>query len=202
MKLLFSCFVLLLFAFQLTAQPDSTDLQFIHSQIRKYQRHGTIYYANQPLEGVLKRQLKELSKPVIKSIIGLHSTDSIVLIPSERSFLTNQLKRSLITVLDDNLFPNSRRIAVADITAFVSNKNRKIIDSVRAIGPAARDSFFISNSMHEAFFFTMPIYIRDRSIFLHFFMWNTMGGGAVYLSFYRKENDQWVKWIEVSGGNY
>ncbi|AXY77969.1 hypothetical protein D3H65_30000 [Paraflavitalea soli] len=202
MKAVINCLVLLFFSHQLVAQPDSADRQFIHSQIRKYQRHGTIYYADRPLEGVLKLHVKELSKPVIKSIIGFHSTDSIVLTAAERRFLIRQLKRSLTTALNDNLFPISKRIAVDDISAFVSARNRKIIDSLRAMGAAARDSFFISNSIHEAFFFTMPIYIRDRSIFLHFFMWNTISGGAVNLSFYRKENDKWVKWIEVSGGDF
>jgi hypothetical protein len=200
MKIHILAFILLFLSNQLLAQLDSAERQFVHRIIRMYQKEGTIYYGSHPMDGVLASELKDLSKRVIVHIGS--NKDSIVLSAKERRSLLRQIKRSQATELNDQLFPNAKRMASDSIAKFVTRKNIGLRDSLLLAGDtAAVRGFFAKGSSYKSFFFTKPAYIRNRSIMLFHFTWLLMqDGGEHGLTFYRIENNQWVEWILVSGG--
>jgi hypothetical protein len=201
MKIYIICFLLSLFIHPLKAQWDSTDLQFVHSVIRRYQPSGTIYYSNHAIPGVLRRQVKELSKQVVVNLSL--PKDSIELTVTERKYLLEQLKDSANIELDDNLLPDSKRIEADSIMDFVYRANMRLRDTLKVLRHTIASVWYkVARSMYNAIYFTRPIYMRNRTILLFHFMWCTYGGGATSFCFYRKENDKWVKWVEVAGGNY
>jgi hypothetical protein len=168
--------------------------------IHKYQIKGTIHYASHCRDRVLSREMKELSQEVIVNELR---SDSIRLSAKERRYLLRQLKKPENIELPDNLFPDSKRVEPDSLEEFVVRQNQRIRDSLMASGnPKARDEYYSGKTLYLPFYFTRPIYLRNRSIILFHFMWRFRNGGSHDLSFYRKENGKWKRWISISGGDW
>lgn len=60
------------------------------------------------------------------------------------------------------------------------------------------------NYYHQIIFISKPLFIRDSKIGIAFFANLCCGGitGPVNFSFYRKENDIWKRWIDISSGEF
>jgi hypothetical protein len=205
MKMLISFFLLILSCATVPAQdkqnvPDSPAI--IYKQIRRITPSATIYYADRIGAGVLQKHIIALNHSTVKTILKPYS-NYIKLTKAERHYLVTQLKESIKSSWPDNLFPGSKRMPADSFLVHMDKINTETIGFIKAIED--KDSLTkYSNAFRgysAVFTFTKPIYIRNHTIFLQYFNWYD-GGGAESLYFYRKENNEWKKWILVSAGDW
>ena len=200
MKLLFS-FIILINANCVNGQTDTAYLNLLYQKIRRLQPEGTIYYADKPDKQTLRYQYSTLTLRKFKSF-GQNIADSFLIITKdEQRYLITELEKSLKSPLPDKLFENAKRLSSGKIFEFVDRLNRKLYDSVRHLSDSLQALHARRRLMrYWSFLFTNPIYIRNRTIFLQYFMYYNLSSGANYLTFYKKRDGNWVKWITVGGG--
>lgn len=180
------------------AQPDSNTIQNLHLKIRNIQPHGTIYYADRIENRFLKPIRSEITKGTIKRQFRT-GTVAISLTKKEIDFLKTAIAKYRKPYWPDNLFPDSKRMSSKTIAPYVDSLRISLVDSLRR--NVNRDSSrFNYRDLYWSFFFSEPIFIRDKTIFLQFFLYYSMSSGQYDWSFYRKENGKWVKWIPVEWG--
>ncbi len=129
--------------------------------------------------------------------------NSITLTKNEQDYLLSQLGQQ--TVWSDNLFPNSKRIHSDSMWTHLRQINAQRVLSLNQAA-LQKDSVTIKNLRYDypyVFTFAKPIYIRDNTVCLIAF--GAMCGGdcgQTETSFYKKENNEWIKWIIVSAGDF
>ncbi len=187
------------------SQTDTSYYNLIYNQIRTYQKTGTIYYADKPYNEFNKEGFEPLYKNPVVNVFGSKNKASITLSKQEREYILSQLQNFPNEILPDSLLPNSKRIANGSLQKFVRRVNESKYDSLMNLQDTIAAHKFLSSSlMHSSFFFSKPIYIRNNSILLSCFTWlvGNSWGGRSELCFYRKENNNWVKWITVMRRDY
>lgn len=162
-------------------QEDTTTLHFLNNIIKRKSDTSLIYYTDKVDVGMYDYMMKKkLLKRHIKAI-GSTNKSTLTLTSAE----VNQLKQSLAASKShqwqEELFPSSKRIS-SDST----------------------HSFLFSDRNKDLYLFSRPSFIRDNTIALFYVVHLCCGGiyGPVDLSFYRKENGKWQKWIMIDGGAF
>ncbi len=151
--------------------------------------------------GSVPTRLKEIFQK--DKLTDKNSKNSITLTKSEQEYLLSQLGQRIIW--NDNLFNNGKRICSDSMWSFLKKLNT---ERVGTINQAAIDKDTLTIKKLQqlknypfVFTFAKPIYIRNNTVCLISF--GAMCGGdcgQTETSFYKKENDQWTKWIVVTGG--
>jgi hypothetical protein len=162
-------------------QEDTATLHFLNNIIKRKSDKSLIYYTDRVDAGMYDYMMKkQLLKSPIKAI-GSTSKSTLTLTSAE----INQLKHSLTTAKShkwrEDLFSSSKRIS-SDST----------------------HSFLISDRNKDLYLFSLPAFIRNNTIALFYVVHLCCGGiyGPVDLSFYRRENGKWQKWITIDGGAF
>ncbi len=180
MRTLFST-ILLLFSTLSYTQDDTTTLNFLSQFIiRKYDT-SSIYYTDKVDAGMYEYMMKKvLIRRKIKDIGNLNR-DKLILTTQEVAYLNQQLSSAKERTWKENLFINSERIS-SDSTL----------------------SFLLRNRKSHLYLFTQPAFIRNNTIALFYVVHLCCGGiyGPVDLSFYRKNGNQWERWLRVEGGAF
>ena len=205
MKLTLTLFVITFATTKSFSQNDASYYNLIYNQIRAYQRTGTVYYADKPYNEFKKEAFGPLYKSPVADAFGAKNKASITLTEKERAYILSQLQNFPNEILPDSLLPNSKRAAIGNIQKIVRQVNESVYDSLmRLHDTTAAYKFLSSGFMHSSFFFSKPIYIRNNSVLLAYFSWlvGNRWGGRSELCFYRKENNNWVKWIMVTSRDY
>jgi hypothetical protein len=173
--------ILLFISTFVLAQVDSTTLQFLNGVMKRKNDSATIFYTNKVHSGMYDFMMsKSVIKKTIKDIGGTNK-DRLHLTSAEAKLLKQHLIEARDQHWPEQLFTNSKSISV---------------DSTQ--------SFLIQNRDKELYLFSKPVFIRNNTIALFYVVRLCCGGiyGPVDLSFYRKENDGWQRWIRVDGGAF
>ncbi|MBL0049285.1 MAG: hypothetical protein IPP32_14460 [Bacteroidetes bacterium] len=142
-----------------------------------------------------------------KGIITENSKDpkskSITLTSEEQKYLLGQLKQQITWA--DNLFLNSKLIDADSVWTYSSQMSTNHISAVNQAILLKDTLRIIELKKHNPFVFTFlrPIYLRDKSICLITFIalcGNSCGRSE--MSFYKREKNDWKKWIVVSNGQF
>ena len=127
----------------------------------------------------------------------------ITLTKTEQDYLLSQLGQQ--TVWSDNLFSNSKRIDTDSMWTYLRQMNAQRTLSINQAA-LKNDTVLIKKLKYDypyVFTFAKPIYIRNNTVCLIAF--GAMCGGEcgqTETSFYKKENNEWTKWIIVSAGDF
>ena len=127
----------------------------------------------------------------------------ITLTKTEQDYLLSQLGQQ--TVWSDNLFSNSKRIDTDSMWTYLRQMNAQRTLSINQAA-LKNDTVLIKKLKYDypyVFTFAKPIYIRNNTVCLIAF--GAMCGGEcgqTETSFYKKENNEWTKWIIVSSGDF
>jgi hypothetical protein len=174
---------------------DSAYLNFINGQLRRLQPNGIIYYSDK----ISKRQIEPIIKMAPLQLLQLKNK-GLVFTSSEKAYIIANLKRIPVSTRADSLFPDSKRLGADTLVRFVERNFRKKIDSLLH----SPDSLFVrKNYIHMrpwAFFFSEPVYLRNRTILIYYFVYyfNSSGEEAVWVC--RKNNSTWDKIGIIGGG--
>ena len=137
------------------------------------------------------------------TVTDLRQVNSIILTKKEQNYLLSQLRQQV--VWSANLFPNSKRIDTDSIWTFLRQMNAQRALSLKH-AVLQKDTVTIKNLRYDypyVFTFTKPIYIRDNTVCLiTFFAMCGRDCGQKETSFYKKENNKWIKWVIVSAGDF
>ena len=178
MKLFILPLGLLVSIFAYSQPQDTAYLKLIGERMRQLQPNGIVYYSDKPRKGTLDqilkvapRQLTQLRKK------GLLFTDS------ENKYIISSLKKAFYAIQKDSLFPSSKRLHSDSIVAFVENKFRGTIDSLRRSLDTLAAARYYAEKRGWAFSFSDPIYLRKRKILIYYFMYyfNSSGEEVVWV---------------------
>lgn len=128
---------------------------------------------------------------------------TIILTKKEKKYLLLQLCEP--TVWADSLFPNSKRIQSNEMWTYLSQENNKRREAINQ-AYLEKDTLKIKKLRYDyTFVFSLlrPIYIRNNTVCLT--SYSAMCGvdcGRTEISFYKKENNEWTKWIIISAGDF
>ena len=183
-------------------QTDQDDTTILRKAFREVTSLRQIVYVDTVNSNrVVPDRLKEI---IYKDMItDKQSGNSLKLKKDEQDYLFSQL--SLRTIWTDNIFTDSKLINSDSMWTYLSQENKKrIVDMNQAV--LSKDTLTLKKLQYYysyVFAFTKPIYIRDNTICLISFA--GMCGiecGREETSFYKKENNEWTKWIIVSAGDF
>ena len=131
--------------------------------------------------------------------------NSISLTKSESKLLKQQIKKFKDLSWEENLFAYSKRIS-SDSVLDNLNVRRKRLEKEIDDALASKDSATynkLKNKESWVFGFSKPIYFRDQTFCL---LYNVALCSSLCgydeIAFYKKENENWSKWIVVAHGEF
>lgn len=178
------------------AQADSTYLSLLHQMIRKVQPFRTIHYAPATMEIMPKGCEGEIKNEIFPA----DSTTSLKLTNRERRYLKQQLKTSQKPHWPDHLFPDSKLITDS-MESKLRKLNRALYDSIMKLENKydfGKNGF--GYRTYWGFWFSRPVYLRNKSILIFYFMWYHNSGGENNLLIYRKEGNNYRHRMYICGG--
>ncbi len=174
---------------------DTTYLKLIGDQMRILQPNGILYYSDKLPQKNVERILKDVPLQLKKL-----KDKGIVLTDPERKYIIYSLNKALKSIQKDNLFLKSKRLSIDTLVPVVENINRREIDSIRQTA----DSLMIFKknlySTRWAFSFSEPIYLRQATILIYYFMYYLNSGGEEAIWVCKKEEQTWKKITVLGGG--
>ena len=183
-------------------QVSQDDTTILLKAFRQVTKQGQIVYVD-TVSAYNDSQGRLLKTIQNGSISDKRNGNSLALTKAEQDHILTQLGQQ--TVWSDNLFPNSKRIDADSMWAFLRQMNAQRALSLNQAA-LQKDTVTIKHLRYDylyVFTFAKPIYIRDNTLCLIAF--GAMCGGEcgqTETSFYKKENNEWTKWIIVSAGDF
>jgi hypothetical protein len=179
-------------------QVDTASLKIMEAVFRNEQPKETLYYTDRIRKDNIK-QIKEAFKGTEYSWwVEGHVRDTIRLTKKEKKYLDSCLDKLVSLSWQDSLFENAGRIPLDSTWRHQLRRFKECVDTT-ADGQIKIKGNNISHT--NVFSFSYPAFIRDRSVFLLYFVRHCYGDcGVEELYFYRKENGVYKKWILVTGG--
>lgn len=147
--------------------------------------------------------MEAIQKGKITDTRKTRKPNSLTLTKAEQNYLLEQITQQ--TVWSDNLLADSRLIESDSMWVYLRQENTK---RIAAMNKAAMENDTLALKKARlnysyVFTFTKPVYIRDNTICLISFA--AVCGtecGRNEISFYKKENNEWGKWIVISAGDF
>lgn len=186
-----SLLLLLLLTARAFAQSDTGYLSLLNQQIRAIQPGGIIYYADKPAGAAIHAYFSPTN-----DAFDLVQKHGLTFTAAEKKYIIRQLKKFRTLSWPDSLFDLSKRIGADTIVRFVQLKGRLIADSL----PPAANYSEASAVRPWAFFFSQPIYLRNNTLLLCYFMYFHLNAGEHGVRIFKKEKDQWSSRGAFGGG--
>jgi hypothetical protein len=179
------------------SQTSGITIDPIEKWIRRFQKEGTIVYTEKSYDWGITQSKRVLKKRKVKVPKDEYFGYDLKLSMRERKYLLKQLDSSSNYTWENNLFSNSKRISIDSVSTFIDNhiKNLKrtlINDSIqRPVEVVLMEDY----SMPNIFIFSKPIVFRNNTFYMFYIGWR-LGhtGGTDEILFYKKVNNEWVKW--------
>ena len=131
----------------------------------------------------LNYHLSELKKEESETeFTNRHNGNTVVLTANEKQYILKLLQHQITLEWTNSQFPNSEMIRFEEVNEYLGKDPNNTIVVI-----------------------SEPIYIRNKSLAIVFFSNLCCGrdiGGFVELSIFKMENNQWNKYIEISGGDF
>jgi len=184
----------------LAAQSDTAFIKFLINKIRGLQPTGTIYYADVPYPKTFKHRVQHIKPGIYPGFKNGTVSESLKLTAKESRYIQDEHKKNLHKPFPDSLFENSCRIRSDSIIPFVDKLNLQIMDSVIKLSNPSGTNVWQLGLMRWSFLFSRPIYLRNKTILVHYFMNYTLSSGENSFRFYKWNNNNWERWGVISGG--
>jgi len=189
----------------LVAQTDEHEIKFIEKLIRETQPEGQIIYAEKISKNDFKKLKDKIKVPSIYDRSKTVNQNYINLTSKEKNNLLQQLENCSVPFWKEELFPNSKIFKSDDAVSFIKKSYLDYLENYNNPNNTEEDRMtMVKNYQRPTIFkFSKPVYLRDNTMFFFYFS-STCGDpcGFEEISFYKKENNQWVKWIVVERKDY
>ena len=127
--------------------------------------------------------LSELEKQESETeFTNRHNGNSIVLTATEKKHIITSLKHQLNLEWQKSQFPNYEMISFGQLKEYLGKDRNNTVVVI-----------------------SEPVYIRNKSLAIIFLSNLCCGrglGGFVELSIFKMEKNQWIKYVEISGGDF
>ncbi len=200
MKFLRVCILFFAIVRLSVAQSDEQEIKFIEKLIRENQPEGQIIYA----EKINKDDLKKIKDKIrVQSIYDRSKTvnqNYINLTTKEKKYILHHLEDCCFPTWKEDLFPNSKIFKSEDAVAYIKKTYSEYLEKYNNPNNTEEDRMNMVKSYQRPniFKFSKPVYLRENTLFFFYFS-STCGDpcGFEEIAFYRKENNNWVRWILV-----
>jgi hypothetical protein len=187
------------------SQVEPSAISFIENLIRKDQPAGQIFYTDKINPTYLLKIKTHLSKKYISGENNETKQNTIVLTRQEKKYLWEQFESFNKPYWTENLFSNSRLVKADSLMAFIRKANSDYSESLNNPNNSGYDKANMMKNYQRpnVFQFSKPVYLRNNSICLIFLSYSCGDPcGRDELCFYKKEKDNWTKWIVVSSKEF
>jgi hypothetical protein len=183
-----------------SGQNNVQEIAFIEKNIREYQSEGSIYYS----EKISKKELNNIKEKIqVQSIYDHKKADNknyLNLTRQEKKYLMSQLEICCTPTWQDDLFKDSKIVKSDDIVSYIKTSYTEYLEKYNNPNNSEEERMTMVKNYQRpnVFTFSKPVYLRDETLFFFYFS-STCGDpcGFEEFSFYKKENNEWKKWIVV-----
>lgn len=163
------------------AQEDTATLNFLKDVVKRKSDRSLIYYTDKVDAGMYDYMMRKVLRKRRINDLSATNKATLTLTRGEINHLQQSLAASKKFEWQQGLFTSSKLI---------------ISDSTH--------SFLFSDREKDLYLFSKPAFIRNNTIALFYVLHLCCGGiyGPVDLSFYRRENGKWQRWIRIVGGAF
>jgi hypothetical protein len=184
-------------------QIDAGSIKILETILRREYPTGTLYYTDK-LDSSIVLWIKEnLQKRNLVGITRKKIDERIKLTKKEKRYLDSNINTLFSFCWKDSLFENSKRMPNDSMWAHIRRRNREATNLAKEAEAAGRKPIYDRVMSSSTFQFSFPVYFRDRSVFLLYFI--RMCGsecGHNELAFYRLINGNYERWLLVNGGEF
>jgi hypothetical protein len=159
------------------AKHDSLIIEVVRQIVKPPDKGEVLLYSNSLSSEFSQYCKRKLNRRSYIFFEDGDAGDTLVLTKKEKDYIIRKLDSVQNYSWKEEVFPNSK-IVVQDTLWDYLLKNHKAV-------------------VHQ---FSKPIFIRDNSICLIYYMIFKGAGGPSYFGFYKKKNGIWEEWISVSSG--
>lgn len=205
MKTLIICLTYQILTLSLYGQLDSTSKSFLFDILRQEPGSDTITYTD---------RIKPISIPSFSKIlknnkipafeISTQKKVEFVLTRKEKKYLQKELKLLDEIKWADSIFNPSRMISLDKMWEYISRRRREYSE-IYTFKHSQSDTNYINKQgwvqYCSIFQFSKPIFLRDNSIVIFYFL-RLCGNecGVEDFSIYKKQDGQYKQWLRISGG--
>lgn len=152
----------------------------LESKIRLIQPSGTIYYAESVASSIRKSKSDFKLNKYLKDRLILCDSLGIKISKADMRFFRRHIKRGFQQQLPDALFKDSKRLQNDSLSKQIHLLNKLLLDSIVKLPAQMRPK---RKYLNWQFYFSAPIYNRQRSLVLIFFMYyyNSAGESQLYI---------------------
>ncbi len=183
-------------------QISQEDTIILHKAIREVKPHGQIVYVDSVS---MSSDVVERFASIFKDneVRDIQEDIATRLTKEEQEYLLSQL--NLLVAWPDSLFTGSLRLEADSTWTYLKQMNASRFETINQAN-ALNDTLLIRELQTDypyVFVLARPIYIRNNTVCLVFyfaFCGHTCGQSEA--SFYKKENDEWTKWILFSASDF
>jgi hypothetical protein len=191
-----------LYSCQLYGQLNSQDTIMIKCATMRTE--GTVFtYADKSVGW--QRIGEKLADRKFRGITKQTEYNSITLSMKERRYLRQQIEENKGFTWNDSLIANSRRIKSDSVMKIISEQFRIYRDEINN-ALLNHDTIALNRIVAKkpwVYGFSKPLYLRDDTIcLLYHLAFGDGDSGYDEVSFYKKENNLWTKWIVIGEGEY
>lgn len=191
-----------LYSSQLYGQLNSQDTVVI--KFATMRTEGTVFTYADKSEG-WTRISEKLADRKFRGITKQTKHNTITLSIEERRYLRQQIEENRGFTWNDSLIANSRRIMSDSVMKIISEQFRIYREKIN-IALLNQDTIALNRIVAKkpwVYGFSKPIYLRDDTIcLLYHLAFGDYDSGYDEVSFYKKENNLWTKWIVITQGDY
>ncbi|PWT96039.1 MAG: hypothetical protein C5B52_16630 [Bacteroidetes bacterium] len=171
---------------RLTAQPDSAFLKTLKDVIREIQPESTIYYSDLPFED-FENGFKDTKR---KIYFYFDPKEHIHLSHKEKVEIISGLKAAQNSSLPDSLIINSKRIPRDSLENYTYKLNLRAAYSIATVTEA---KYALYVRRFWGFSFSLPIYLRNKSLMAFYFSYYDNSGGASWITVRKKDGEKWIR---------
>lgn len=182
-------------AIQSQAQIDSESCEILLERVRSVQPFDTIHYARTPQQSLLSSSLDYL-----KNYPRHRKHDSLKLTRAERIYIYREMKKKSRIDLPADLFPLSRMMKTDSIIGQIETTVWTTFDSIRKESDLLAAEWARLHFHTWAYFFTRPVFIRNNTVCVFYFMYYLLSSGQDGIECYQKRNGKWKRVLTIGGG--
>jgi hypothetical protein len=175
------------------------EIAFLEKLIRENQPEGQIIYTDK----INKSDLSRIKNKITSNVYNKNNNPDPVylsLTRQEKKYISQQLENCCWSIWKDDLFKNSKIVKEEEAINYIKNSYTDYLEKYNNPSSSEEDKMMMVKNYQRptVFKFIKPIYFRENTLF--FFYFSCICGnpcGFEEICIYKKENNNWKKWVLV-----
>jgi hypothetical protein len=196
----FICYIFILFANCSFAQLASVDSILLQKAIRDKRPEGNIVYTDKINESDLYQLFVKLKDESFRGATTDTKMNVMTISKQERKDLEKKLKNLSKPYWQSQLFTDSKMIQEQNVMVYYKSVYQEYSETFTNPNNTQQDKsqLLMNTPQPYVFEFSPPVYFRDNFCFIYMKTFCGNGCGSTEMSFYKKQDDKWEKFVVLA----